>query len=486
MRTPRARSPRGQHARLAVTVSGMALITAVLWGSPQVEEAAATSGPIITLTLDDGTISQYTLGFQQALAPRGLNATFFVPSGKIGSGPSYMTWAQLSTLTANGNEIGGHTVDHANLTSSTLTYDEKVHQVCDDRQALLQHGLDAVSFAYPEAAYDQTAKDIVRSCGYSNARAAGGVSAGGPVYGETIPPSDIFATRTWTAPTSDSSPIQLSDMQAMVNSAATHGGAWVQMVAHRICSQTYDAANYSSCMGSFRPMELDTLKGFLDWMDNAGQPGGAPAGAVVQTVRQALGQGATTTAPTTTMSCDGAVCSTGWYRSSVSVSLSASPGPTGSPVDKTYYTTDGSTPTTSSNVYTGPFTLPATATIKFFSTDLAGSAEPVRSQAVMIDGAAPSIAMTNPQNGASFRQGAKVTVSAVSADVGTGSGTPSGVATVTFYLDGTTRLNVLTTAPYQFRWNTRSVARGSHTLTAVATDVAGNSATSAPITITIS
>jgi hypothetical protein len=70
-------------------------------------------------------------------------------------------------------------------------------------------------------------------------------------------------------------------------------------------------------------------------------------------------------------------------------------------------------------------------------------------------------------------------------DLGTGSGAPSGVATVSFYLDGTNRLNVLTTQPYQFRWSTRSVAPGSHTLTAVATDVAGNLATSAPVTIAI-
>jgi hypothetical protein len=36
------------------------------------------------------------------------------------------------------------------------------------------------------------------------------------------------------------------------------------------------------------------------------------------------------------------------------------PGPTGSPADKTYYTTDGSTPTTSSTVYTGLGTITIT------------------------------------------------------------------------------------------------------------------------------
>ena len=42
------------------------------------------------------------------------------------------------------------------------------------------------------------------------------------------------------------------------------------------------------------------------------------------------------------------------------------------------------------------------------------------------------------------------------------------------------------TAPYQNNWNTNKVPKGQHTLTAVATDVAGNTTTSAPVTITIS
>jgi hypothetical protein len=42
-----------------------------------------------------------------------------------------------------------------------------------------------------------------------------------------------------------------------------------------------------------------------------------------------------------------------------------------------------------------------------------------------------------------------------------------------------------TTAPYGVTWDTRAGANGSHTLTAVARDAAGNTATSAGITVTV-
>src|SRR5207245_980887 len=75
-----------------------------------------------------------------------------------------------------------------------------------------------------------------------------------------------------------------------------------------------------------------------------------------------------TTAPTTTISCNSAACSTTAYVGSVTVSMSAT-DTGGSGLDHTYYTTDGSTPTTSSTVYAGPFQLntPSTYNVQFFS-----------------------------------------------------------------------------------------------------------------------
>jgi hypothetical protein len=123
--------------------------------------------------------------------------------------------------------------------------------------------------------------------------------------------------------------------------------------------------------------------------------------------------------------------------------------------------------------------------VKYYSADLAGNSESVKTQQIQVDAAAPTVSITAPSSGSSFTRGTRVTVTASAADLGTGSGTPSGVANVTFRLDGTTVLNTDTSSPYSFSWNTSNVTRGQHKLTAVATDAAGNSTTSAAITVTI-
>jgi hypothetical protein len=195
-----------------------------------------------------------------------------------------------------------------------------------------------------------------------------------------------------------------------------------------------------------------------------------------------------TVAPTTTISCNSATCSTGWYKTTpVTVTLSGKDNTGGSGVWVTMYTTDGTNPQTSSTaiLYTGPFTMSQTTTVKHYSIDNAGNSGSVKSQLIQIDAAAPTVSITSPANGSSFTQGTKVTVTASATDLGTGTGTPSGIASVTFYLDGTTKLATVTKSPYSFTWNTTGVAKVTHKLTAVATDVAGNPTTSAAISVSI-
>jgi len=59
------------------------------------------------------------------------------------------------------------------------------------------------------------------------------------------------------------------------------------------------------------------------------------------------------------------------------------------------------------------------------------------------------------------------------------------VSQVEFFLDGNALGGPDMTAPYEVSWNTTTASRGSHTLTAKATDEAGNQTTSAGVTVTV-
>jgi hypothetical protein len=190
-----------------------------------------------------------------------------------------------------------------------------------------------------------------------------------------------------------------------------------------------------------------------------------------------------TTPPTTTAACNGTGCSTGWYRSTpVTATLAATDA---SGVAATYYTTDGSTPTASSAQYNGPISLPQTATVKYYSVDSLGNAESVRTTLVRVDAAPPTVQVTSPGDGTSVARKSSVTLAATATDAGTGSGTASAVTSVSFYLDGGL-VGQDQTAPYSVTWKPKPNLRGTHTITAVASDAAGNSATSAPVRVAVS
>ena len=89
----------------------------------------------------------------------------------------------------------------------------------------------------------------------------------------------------------------------------------------------------------------------------------------------------------------------------------------------------------------------------------------------------PTVSITSPANGATVSGTINVTASA-SDNVG--------VTSVQFRLDGVNAGAPDTSAPYSIPWNTATVANGTHTLTAVARDAAGNTRTSAPVSVTVS
>jgi concanavalin A-like lectin/glucanase superfamily protein/Big-like domain-containing protein/PASTA domain-containing protein len=132
---------------------------------------------------------------------------------------------------------------------------------------------------------------------------------------------------------------------------------------------------------------------------------------------------------------------------------------------------------------TGPYTY--TPPAGFLGTDafaykirdsLLQTAVGVVKVSVTADLVAPTVSITAPTGGT---VSGNVLVVASASDNG-------GVAGVKFF-DGAAQIGAeATSSPYQVTWATGAVANGSHTLTAVARDGAGNTATSSPVPVNVS
>jgi hypothetical protein len=178
-----------------------------------------------------------------------------------------------------------------------------------------------------------------------------------------------------------------------------------------------------------------------------------------------------TTPPTTTLSVVPAPNAAGWNHTSVTVTLAASDGPTGSGVAGTLYRL-GSGP---EFLYSAPFLLSAqgATTIQFGSEDNVGNTETVKSATIRIDSRKPT--STASRNLIVVR-GRRVTVPFKISDP-----LPScGKAKVTITVKLRSRTvktislaNVLTNRARSYSLKV-TLARGSYSWTVKATDIAGN------------
>ncbi len=250
-----------KRLRFVAGAIACAVLAAILAGAAP----ASTSHLVVSLTFDDGYDNHATAA-GPILAAHGMIGTFFVISGSVGSN-GYMTWPQVSGLASAGNEIGGHTLHHYDLT--TVSNAVALQEICGDRDALLSHGLAVTDFAYPDGHYNAADELIAQHCGYNSARTTSwnGATCWGPCT-ESIPPQDPYATNI-VAFGGDQT---VTDIENSLTTAETHGG-WAQILVHRVCD---------GCgPGAMSPADLTAL---LDWL----QPRAAQ-GTVVETVAQVIG-----------------------------------------------------------------------------------------------------------------------------------------------------------------------------------------------------
>ena len=195
---------------------------------------------LVSLTFDDGNADNYPVA--AVLKQYGLHATFYIPSGLVGS-KGFMTWDQLQNLQNDGNEIGGHTLDHiklGGLDPATLR-----HEICDDRKNLVEHGFNPISFAYPFGNFDDQVIKIVKECGYTNARTI----LGGP---QRMPFSNPYALLAFPYIVNDTG---LSKLEAYVGGTRREGGGWVIFIFHHVCD---------SC--DFFSVKPQAMNDFIPWL----------------------------------------------------------------------------------------------------------------------------------------------------------------------------------------------------------------------------
>jgi peptidoglycan/xylan/chitin deacetylase (PgdA/CDA1 family) len=214
----------------------------------------------------------------------GVRATYFIPTGLVcvqsatqcASSSPYLTLADLHALAAAGNEIGGLSVMHQQLTNMPAA--EVKREICDDRVNLFRWGFHSTDFAYPFAVENKQIEELTRQCGYSAGLGAGELRGAGQclqcAWAETVPPRDPYVVRAPIEVNTPGTPLwTLGTYQAIVRGAQQHGGGWVIFTIHDICTPT--------CQYGVTPALLRTVLGWL-----RGQQGN---NTVVETMGQVVG-----------------------------------------------------------------------------------------------------------------------------------------------------------------------------------------------------
>ena len=132
---------------LSIAAAGNAVTGKPATGRPVTSHLVTAHRTVVSFTFDDGDADQMTAA--RILRSYGMRGTFYIITGAVGT-PGYVTLADLHQLAAAGNEIGGHTVSHLELTHVSTA--EARRQVCTGRDILTRWGFRVTSFAYPGAA----------------------------------------------------------------------------------------------------------------------------------------------------------------------------------------------------------------------------------------------------------------------------------------------------------------------------------------------
>jgi hypothetical protein len=220
--------------KLASSIGALMVMAVTSIGAASPAPAAAVVPTVVTIEWHDGNADQINVLPILDDPARPMHATFLVNTGPIlADNPAKLTVAQVQAIFNDGNEIGGHTLDHVNV--QPLSTADARHEICTDRNNLLDMNVLPTTFAYPFASFDNGSEDVAHFCNYNDASATAGLTLKGPVA-NTIPPADPYAIRTVPAVKKSTKLTTLE--QYVLNaeaSAQVQGSAWIIFVFHHLC-----------------------------------------------------------------------------------------------------------------------------------------------------------------------------------------------------------------------------------------------------------
>jgi ricin-type beta-trefoil lectin protein/polysaccharide deacetylase len=241
--------------------------------------AAAKSPTVVSFTFDNQWESQMIAAAD--LKAAGMAGTFYTISGWIGL-TGFLSMADLQTLVADGDEIGGKTVNNSDL--PTLSDAEAEREICQGRNVLLSDGFKVTDFAYPFADLNAEDETLVKACGFNSGRGVGNVASVDPgacaypdcPYAETIPPADPYQIAT---PDDAEQTTTLADMEKTVTNAENHGGGLLAFSFHQICDTSTAGCDP---VYSWSPKLFSQ---FVTWLQGQEATGGVQ----VKTIAQVIG-----------------------------------------------------------------------------------------------------------------------------------------------------------------------------------------------------
>ncbi len=121
---------------------------------------------LVTFVFDDGPKSVFD-NARPILNAAGIKTVHPIIT-QYASTSGYMSWDEIATLAAEGNEIDSHSRTHPDLT--TLSPAQLTSEVAGSKSDLIAHGITPTTFVYPLGGVNDTVKAAVQAAGYLGAR----------------------------------------------------------------------------------------------------------------------------------------------------------------------------------------------------------------------------------------------------------------------------------------------------------------------------